>query len=158
MNSVFLRALFGSRELLLFASAHVRQIRANNTFRVSRPAYLAAVEPQRFVAEPLDQTERMGHEQDRFAPPLEFAELIEALVGKAFVSNGEYFVHEQDVRIDVNRHGKAEAHVHSRRVRFDWCVDELLHLGELDDLVEAPSDLALGEAEHDAVDEHVLAA
>ena len=31
-------------------------------------------------------------------------------------------------------------------------------LGELDDLVEAPRDLALGQAEHDAVDEDVLAA
>ena len=113
VNSVFLRALFGSRELLLFASADVGQIRANNTLRVAGPAYLAAVEPQRFVAEPLDQIERMGHEQDRLAASLEFAELVEALVGKAFVSNGEHFVHEQDVRIDVNRHGKAEAHVHA---------------------------------------------
>src|SRR5688572_24049679 len=113
VNSAFLRAFFGARELFLFASAHVRQIGANNPFRVSRPAYLAAVKPQRFIAEPLDEVERMGDEQDRLAPSLEFAELIEALVGKAFVSNGEYFVHEQDIRIDVNRHGKAKAHVHA---------------------------------------------
>ena len=33
-----------------------------------------------------------------------------------------------------------------------------LQLGELDDLVEALCDLALGQAEHDAVDEDVLAA
>ena len=43
------------------------------------------------------------------------------------------------------------------RVGLDRRVDELLHLGELDDLVEAPRDLALGEPEHDAVDEDVLA-
>ena len=33
-----------------------------------------------------------------------------------------------------------------------------LQLGEVDDLVEALLDLALGQAEHDAVDEDVLAA
>ena len=36
-------------------------------------------------------------------------------------------------------------------------VDEVLELGELDDLVEAPRDLLLRQAEHDAVDEDVLA-
>ncbi len=51
-----------------------------------------------------------------------------------------------------------EPHVHAGRVGLDRRVDELLHLGELDDLVEAPRHLALREAEHDAVDEDVLAA
>jgi hypothetical protein len=41
----------------------------------------------------------------------------------------------------VNRDGEPEAHVHARRVRLHRRVDELLELGELDDLVEAPRDL-----------------
>ena len=44
------------------------------------------------------------------------------------------------------------------RIGLDRRVDELAQLGEVDDLVEALLDLALGEAEHDAVDEDVLAA
>ena len=79
-------------------------------------------------------------------------------MGEAFVADCEHFVHEQDVRIDVNRHREPETHVHPGRVRLHRRVDEFLELGELDDLVEAARDLLLGQAEHDPVDEDVLAA
>ena len=102
--------------------------------------------------------ERVRHQQNRLAAPLELAELVEALVREALVADREHFVDEQDIGIDVNRHGKPEPHVHAGRVRLDRRVDEFLQLGELDDLVEPPGDFALGQAEHDAVDEDVLAA
>ena len=89
---------------------------------------------------------------------LNSANLSRHLCVKPFVADGEHFVHEQHVGIDVNRDREAEAHVHAGRVGLHRRVDELLHLGELDDLVEAARDLALGQAEHDAVDEDVLAA
>ena len=85
----------------------------------------------------------MRHEQDRLAAPLELGELVEALVGEAFVADGEHFVDEQDVGIDVDRDGEAEAHVHAGRVGLHRRIDEVLHLGELDDLVEPLRDLAL---------------
>ena len=118
----------------------------------------AAVEPERLVAEALDQAERVRDEQDRLAAPLELGELVEALVGEALVADREHLVHEQHVGIDVDRHRETEAHVHAGRVGLDRRVDELLELGELDDLVEAARDLLLRQAEHDAVDEDVLAA
>jgi hypothetical protein len=58
----------------------------------------------------------------------------------------------------VNGHGKTEAHVHAARVGLDGRVDEILQLGELDDLVEALLHLTPAETQHDAVDEDVLAA
>ena len=64
-------------------------------------------------------------------------ELVEALVREAFVADGEHLVDEQHLGIDVDRDGEPEAHVHARRVGLHRRVDELLHLGELDDLVEA---------------------
>ena len=60
--------------------------------------------------------------------------------------------------IDVDGDGEAEAHVHPGRIGLDRRVDEVLELGELDDLVEAPRDFLLRQPEHDAVDEDVLAA
>ena len=118
----------------------------------------AVVDPQRLVAEALDQTERVRHEQDCLPAAPELGELVEALVGESLVADREHLVHEQHVGIDVNRHGEPEPHVHAGRVRLHRRVDELAQLGELDDLVEALLDLALGQPEHDAVDEHVLAA
>jgi hypothetical protein len=99
---------------------------------------------------PLDHAERMRHEEDRLAPALELTELVEALVREPFVADGEDLVDQQHLGIDVNRHRETEAHVHARRVGLHRRVDEILHLGELDNLVEALAHLALGQAEHDA--------
>ncbi len=81
-----------------------------------------------------------------------------AVGDEAFVADGQHLVHQQDIGVDVNRDGKAQAHVHAGGVGLHRCVDEVLELGKLDDLVEAPRDLPAREAEHDAVDEDVLAA
>jgi hypothetical protein len=78
----------------------------------------------------------VGHEQDRLPAPLELGELVEALVREALVAHREHLVDEQHVGIDVNGHGEAEAHVHAGRVGLHRRVDEVPHLGELDDLVE----------------------
>ena len=56
----------------------------------------------------------MGYQQNRLAPAANFSELVETLVGEAFVTDRQNFVDEEDVGIDVNRDGKAEPHVHPR--------------------------------------------
>ena len=100
----------------------------------------------------------MRHEQDRLPAPAELSELVEALVREAFVADREHLVDQQDVWVDVNCHGESEPHVHARGVRLDRRVDEVPQLGEVHDFVEALTDFALRQAEHDAVDEDVLAA
>ena len=99
----------------------------------------------------------MRHQQDRLPAPAELSELVEALVREAFVADREHLVDEQHVGIDVDCHRESEAHVHPGRIGLHRRIDELAQLGEVDDLVEAILDLALGQAEHDAVDEDVLA-
>ena len=88
----------------------------------------------------------MRDEQDRLAPPLELGELVEALVRERLVADRQHLVHQQDVGVHVDRDREPEAHVHAGRVRLDGRVDEVRQFGELDDLVEALRDLALGEA------------
>ena len=106
-------------------------------FGIARCPYPPGVQPQRFVAEALDQAERVRDEQDRLAAALELGELVEALVREALVADREHFVDQQHVGIDVDRDGESEPHVHAGRVGLHRRVDEVLHLGELDDLVEA---------------------
>ena len=145
-------------ELLLLAVLDVGDVGADDALGIAEPLHPARIEPQRLVAEALDQAERMRDEQDRLAAALELGELVQALVREALVADGENLVDQQHVGIDVDRDRESEPHVHARRVGLDRRVDELLHLGELDDLVEASRHLALRETEHDAVDEDVLAA
>jgi len=92
-----------------------------------------------------------------FAAAAELGKLVETLVGEPFVADGEHFVDQQHVGVDVNCNGEPEAHVHPGRVGLHRRVDELAQLGKVDDLVESLLDFTLGQAEHDAVDEDVLA-
>src|SRR5215210_9489667 len=99
----------------------------------------------------------MRHEKDRFSASLELTELVEALVREGLIADSKHFVDEENVRVDVDRHRKPEPHVHAGRVSLHRCVDKILQLRKVDDLVEPSGDLTLRQAQHDAVDEHVLA-
>ena len=60
----------------------------------------------------------------------------EALLLELGVADGEHLVDEQDLRLEVRGDREREPHVHPARVALHGRVDELLDLGELDDLVE----------------------
>ena len=55
------------------------------------------------------------------------------------IADGEHLVDDQDLRLQVRRHGEREPHVHPERVPLHRRVEVLLDLGERDDLVELPS-------------------
>ncbi len=117
---------------------------------------VAIVQPERLVAETLDEAQRVRDQQNGPVATPELRELVEALVREAFVANRQDLVDQQHVRIHVDGDCKAQTHVHARRIRFHRGIDELAQLGEIDDLVEALFDLTLGETEHDPVDEHIF--
>ncbi len=99
----------------------------------------------------------MRDKHNRAPLALEPVELLEALLLKGGVADGQHLVDQQDLGVDLDRGGKREAHQHPRGVVLELQVDELLQLGEGDHLVEAGARLAAGEPEHDRVDDHVVA-
>src|SRR6185295_2097391 len=86
------------------------------------------------------------------------ADLAEALLLELRVADGEHFVHDEDLGLEVRRDGEREAHVHAARVALHRRVEEPLDLGERDDLVELRGDLRAAHPEDRAVQEDVLAA
>jgi hypothetical protein len=145
------------RQRLFLSARDVQQVSVDHALRIALGLHPALVEPQRLVAEPEHEVERMRDEHHRAALPPHLAELVETLVREGFVADRQHFVDEQHVGIDVDGHGEAEPHVHAGRVRLDRRLDELLQPGERDDLVEPARDLALRQPEHHAVDVDVLA-
>ena len=89
----------------------------------------------------------MGDDDDRAALVLELVHAVEALALERLVADREHLVDEQHVGVDVDGDREAEAHVHARRVVLHLLVDELLELGELDDVVEARLDVRALEPE-----------
>src|SRR6266849_4641183 len=146
------------RQQLLLCLFHSREIRANDSFRIAVCARDALVQPERLVAKPFDEVQRMGDQQDGFAAPPELGKLVQALVCESFVTDCQHLIDKQHVGVDVDGNRKAEAHVHARGVSLDRRIDEFLQLCKLDDRVETMRDLAFRQTEHDTVDKDVLPA
>ena len=118
----------------------------------------ALPQQDRPVAQPLDGLRVVRDEEDRPAAALELGDLAEALALELLVADREHLVEQQDVGLDVRGDGEAEAHVHPGGVGPHGQVDELLELGERDDLVHHLADARAREAVDRAVQEDVLAA
>ncbi len=89
------------------------------------------------------------------------AQVGEALLALALegrVADRQHLVDQQDVGVDVDGHREAQPHVHAGGVVLHRLVDELLDPAEVDDLVEAPVELATGQAQDRAVEVDVLPA
>ena len=67
--------------------------------------------------------------------------LAEALLLELRVAHRQHLVDDQDLGLEVRGHRERQPHVHAARVVLHRRVDELLDLGERDDLVELPVDL-----------------
>src|SRR5215207_8480741 len=126
--------------------------------RVAVVQHPAVVQHHPPAADPWDQVEGVGDEQDRAAALLELADLVQALALERLVAHGQDLVDEQDVGADVDGHGEPEAHVLAGAVVLDLVVDEGLELGEGDNLVEVALGLAAAQAEDGRVQVDVLAA
>ena len=149
---------FGPRQLVFFGFLDVDEVGGNHALGFAFGEGLALIEPERTVAELLDDIERMRHQENRLVAAPKLRKLVETLHRERLVTDGQHLVDEQHLWVDVNRDGEPEPHVHARRVGLDRCVDEVFELGEFHDFVKALHDFALRQAEHDAVDEDVFAA
>ena len=99
----------------------------------------------------------MRHVEDGAVLGLHAIELVEALLLEGGVAHRKDLVDDQHLGLDLDRDREPEPYAHARRVVLQLQVHELLELGERDDLVEASARLAPRQAEHDRVDQHVVA-
>src|SRR5579859_5634394 len=88
----------------------------------------------------------------------ELIHLAETFFLEFDVADGENLVDNQDFRFEVGCNGEGEAYIHARGIAFDRSVDELLNLGEGDDLVEFLADFRPTHTEDRAVEINVFAA
>ena len=62
--------------------------------------------------------------------------LAEAFLLELDIADRQHLVDDQDFRFQMRGHGERQPHIHARTVALDRRVEELLDLGEGDDLVE----------------------
>ncbi len=100
----------------------------------------------------------MRHEDYRAAAVPDVLHLVQALLLEPGVADGEDLVDQQDLGLEMGGHCERQTHVHPARVVLHRRIEELLDLGEGDNLVELLLDLGPLHPEDDAVQEDVLAA
>ncbi len=101
--------------------------------------HLTVIQPDRLFTDRLDRPQVVGNQQQSATASAELLDGIHALVLERCIANSQYFVHQQQIRLRVNRHGEAQTNIHARRVMLDRDIDEVAKLGKIDDLVrQAP--------------------
>ena len=100
----------------------------------------------------------VAHKQHRPAMPGHILHLAEALLLKLGVADRQHLVDDQNLRLQMRRHREREPHIHAAGIALHRRIEEFLHFGEGDDLVELALDLGAAHAEDGAVEEDVLAA
>jgi hypothetical protein len=131
-------------------------VRVDHPTRITTILHLALMEPDRLVTPPLNGVEVMRYQDECLTGPTELGDPILTLRDEASVTHGEYLIDQKDIGVGVNSDTKSEAHEHSRGVCPYRIVDDMLKLGEANDIVEPGVDLLFCESVHDAREHKIL--
>jgi hypothetical protein len=112
----------------------------------------------RAIGQALDQAEIVRDQKygDVLAPQL--LELLHAPAGEDRVADGQRFIDNQDLGIDVNRGGKCEADIHAAGVLFHRAIDELADFGESFDARKRLVQFLARQSQDLAIEIHIFAA
>ena len=104
----------------------------------------------------VDRAELVGDQHHGPAFALVAVEDVEALLLERGVSHRQHLVHHQDLGVGLDGEREGEPHLHPRGEILELVIDELLQLGEADDLVEETVQLAPAQSQDGAAQEDVL--
>ncbi len=128
----------------VLSGIHPVEVGADHGGGITNQLHLAALEPDRPVAHRFDHRHAVADDDHGGAALAQLVEVLEALALEGLVADGDHLVDQQHFGVDVDRHGKTEAHVHAGAVHPHGGIDELADLGEIDDAVHAGVHLGPG--------------
>jgi len=100
----------------------------------------------------------MTHKQHRPPPFSHLPHLPQALLLKSRIPDSQHLIHQQYLRVHMRRHRKRQPHIHPARVPLHRCIQELLYLSELHNLIELRIDLPLLHTQDGTIEVDILAA
>src|SRR5258708_36739245 len=106
-------------------------------------ANLARVNPNPAVGETANLIELMRDEHDCASCAGDIAHLAEAFFLEIYVADGQDFIDEQNLRLEVSSDSESQADVHAGGVVLNGGVNELFEFGEGHDFIDLAPDFAL---------------
>ena len=133
--------------------------RSNHTF-INPPLlhHPPLIQTHILVAKFADLLRTVGNEDEGHALGTKFGDPGVTFFLEGLVAHGEDLVGEEDVGLQVHRHGEAQAHLHAGGVIFEGGVDEVGQLREFDDVLDALLGVAVAKAVEAGVEEDVFVA
>src|SRR6516165_6160547 len=99
----------------------------------------------------------MTYEQHRPPVGCHLAHLPQTLLLKLRIANGQDFIDDKDLRLQMRGHRKSEPNIHAARVALNWRIEKFLDFGKGNDLIELAANFIAAHAEYGAVKINVLA-
>jgi hypothetical protein len=128
------------------ALVHFGHIAEDNFVGGSELADVAVFEPKAAVTDRFHITHGMRDEDDGDTAGSQLMNFAHAALAKVDISDGERFVDQEDLGVDVDGDGEGEAYGHAARVGFDGLIDEVAYLGKLFNVMVACVNVARREA------------
>ena len=118
--------------------------------------HLPMFQPHELVTELIDLLRAMGNQNKRHTFRAQCGNLGEALVLERLVAYGKDLVGQQDIRFQMDSHGKTQAHLHPGGVVLERRVDEVFEFGEFDDVLHPLLDIPIAKAVETGVKKDVF--
>ncbi len=141
----------------LLALQHHADVFVDDVLRLAFRLDAAVQKKNRPVRKLLHQAEIVRHEEHGRLLLPQFFEFPDAAVGENRVSHRQRFIHDQNLRIDMNRGGKCQTHIHAAGIFLHRALDEFSDFGEALDQGQVALHLRARDAHDLAVDKHILA-
>src|SRR5581483_5653 len=93
-------------------------------------ANFAVVQPYCTVANRLHIADCVRNENNGHTSRTQLVNLSHTSLPKVDVTDRERFVHQQDLRVHVDRYGERQTHRHAARVSLDGLIDEFTDFSE----------------------------
>src|SRR5260370_29938307 len=119
---------------------------------------LDRVNPNPGVGETTNLIELMRDEDDCASCAGDIAHLAEAFFLEIYVADGQDFIDEENLRLEVSSDSEGQADVHAGGVVLYGSVNKFFELGEGHDFIELALDFALAHAEDGAGEKRVFVA
>jgi len=119
---------------------------------------LAMIEPERAGAKTLQRAEGVGDAEDGAALIADFENLVDAFGLELLVADGEDFINDENLRIEIDGDGEGEAEHHTVGIGAERLVDEIVEFGKVDNGFVKIAGLFSSETEKRGIEANVFAA
>ena len=126
-------------------------IEVHHLLRLALGELVALIEEDHPVTVSGNGSQIVADEQDRLALGTEFFKFMIAFCLKENIPDGQGLIDNQDFRVDVNGHGKCQAHEHTARVGLYRLVDKLADIRKGENAVHPLLNFLLRESHHSPV-------